>query len=225
MLEKVLAIRGAVFHASDETDELHAHAVDAEVDACPLAGLEDLVLELFLDLCDHFLDACGMDAAVDDELMKRESCDLPANGIECGKQDGVRGVVHDDFNPGGSLQGADVASLTADDAALDLIVLDGEGRHCVLDGRLSGGALYGIDNDTLGFLGGIEPRLVHGVVDIGLGLRARLGLHVLHEDVLGLGGAHAGNGFKLAVDLRDEAVVLLAFLVYILGAGLKALLE
>ena len=209
VLQQVLAVGGTVFHAADQADELHGHPMDAEVDAGALAGLEDLVLELLLDLRHDFLDAGRMDAAVDHELVQGQAGDLAADRVEGGQHDGVRGVVHDDFHAGGGLQGADVAALAADDAALDLVIVDREGGDGVLDGRLRGGALDGVDDDALGFLRGVQAGFVDGVVDVGLGLGAGFGLHVLHQLGLGLLGRHPGDGLDLAVRLLDAAVALL----------------
>jgi hypothetical protein len=62
VLQEVLAVGGTVFHAADQADQLHRHAMDAQVDAGALAGLEDLVFQLFLDLVTTprcGLDGCG----------------------------------------------------------------------------------------------------------------------------------------------------------------------
>ena len=82
VLQEVLAVGGAVFHAADHADELHGKTVDAEVDAGALAGLKYLILKLFLDLGDDFLDAGRVAAAVDNELVEGQAGHLAADRVE-----------------------------------------------------------------------------------------------------------------------------------------------
>ena len=82
VLQEVLTIRRTVFHLTDDTDEFGVQAMDTEVDGCALTGLDDLVVELFLDLGDHFFDACGMDTSIADELVEGQATGLAAYGIE-----------------------------------------------------------------------------------------------------------------------------------------------
>ena len=56
--------------------------MDAEVDACPLAGFHNLVLELFLDFCNHFLNACRVDTSVNHELMQGQTANFPSYRVE-----------------------------------------------------------------------------------------------------------------------------------------------
>ena len=148
-----------------------------------------------------------MYAAVDYELVEREPRDFAPDGVECGKQYRVRRVIDYDLDSGRRLERADVPALAAYDAALDLVVVYGEGGDCVLDSRFGRRALDSVDDYSLGLLGGVETGLVHGIVDICQGLGARLGLHVFDEHLLGLLGSHPGNIFELAVDLRGEPVI------------------
>ena len=194
---------------ADQLDELQVEPVDAHVDAGALARLQDLVLELLAHLGHHLLDAGRVDTAVDHQLVQRQARHLAADRVEGGQQDGVGCVVHHDLHARGGLQGPDVAALTADDAALDLVVVDRESRDGVLDGRLRGGALDGVDHDALRFAGGIEPRLIHGIVDIGLGLGAGLGLHILDQHLAGLLGRHPGDVLQFLVDLGGHTLTLL----------------
>ena len=133
--------------------------------------------------------------------MQGQTGHLAAHRIKGADEDGVRGVVHDDFNAGSSLESADVTTLTADDTALHLVVVDRESGHGILDCGLGGGALYRVDDDAFSFLGGIQTGFVHSLVDVGLGLGAGLGLHILDEHILGILGTHTGDCLKLAVGL------------------------
>ena len=193
MLQKVLAVGGAVFHLSDHADQFGVQAVDAQVDRRAFADLDDLLLDLFLDLRHHLLDACGMDAAVGHELVQGQPGDFAAHGIEAREDDRLGGVVHDDLDARGGLEGADVAAFAADDAALDFVALNVEDRHGVLDGRLRGYALDRRHDDPFGLLRGGHLRLFDRLVDVGGGFGLGLGLHVLDEDVLGVFRTHARN--------------------------------
>src|SRR5687768_15087881 len=71
---------------------------------------------------DDFLDAPRMDAAVGNELLERETRDLPAHWIEARNDDGIRGIVDDYIDSRCELECADVPALASDDAALHLVV-------------------------------------------------------------------------------------------------------
>ena len=84
--------------------------------------------------------------------MASQARGLAAHGIESGYDHGFGRVVDDQVHAGGGLQGADVAALAADDAALHIVVGqvdDGNGglRHVV--GRA---ALDRQGDDVAGFL-------------------------------------------------------------------------
>ena len=72
-----------------------------------------------------------MDAAVLDQLQQRQLGDLAADPVERREHDGLRRVVDDEVDAGQVLEGADVAALAADDAALHVVrrQLDERGRR------------------------------------------------------------------------------------------------
>ncbi len=170
-------------------------------------------------------DAGRVDAAVHHQLVEGQAGHFAADRVEGGKQDGVRGIVHDDFYAGSGFQGADVATFAADDAAFDFIALDGEGGNGVFDGGFGSGTLDGVDNDAFRFLGGVQTGLVHHIVDVSLRLGAGLGLHVLYEHVLRLGGCHAGNGFQLFVGLGTQTLEFFGLAAEVFLLGLEAVLQ
>src|SRR5262245_44072462 len=86
-----------------------------------LADFEHVLFHLFLRLLDDFLDARRMDAPVGDELGERESGDFAADVVEGADDDHAWRVVDDDIDAGALLEGADVAPLAADDAALHVV--------------------------------------------------------------------------------------------------------
>ena len=54
----------------------------AQVDAGALSGFKNLILKLFADLCNDFLDAGRMDTAVNYELMQCQTGNFPSYRIE-----------------------------------------------------------------------------------------------------------------------------------------------
>ena len=225
VLQQVLTVGRAVFHLADHADQLGVQSVDAQVDRRALAHLDDLLLDLFLDLGHHFLDAGGVDAAVGDELVQGQTRDLAAHGIESRKDDRLGGVIDDDLDARRGLQGADVAALAADDAALDLVALDVEDRHGVFDGRFGRHALDRRHDDALGLFRGRHLRLFDRLVDVGGGFGLGLGLHVLDQDVLGILRAHARDLFQTHVLFALHLVHLLLLVFEDLQLVLHLLLQ
>ncbi len=209
MLQQVLSVARTVFHLADHAYEVGVQAVDAEVDGCALSGLDDFLLDLLAHLAYNLLDAGRMDAPVSHKLVEGKTGDFAAHRVEAREDDGLGGVVDDDFDAGGSLERTDVASLAADDAALDFIAVDMEDGHRVLDGGLRGHTLYGLDDDALGLLVGGHLRLVHDVVDVRGGCGLGLILHRLHELLLCLVGREARDMLEGVLGCALELVELL----------------
>ena len=213
VLQQVLAVGRTVFHLADHADQLGVQSVDSQVDRRALADLDDLLLDLLLNLGDHLLDACGVDAAVGDELVQGQTRNFAAYGVETREDDGLGSVVDDDLDARCGLQGADVAAFAADDTALDLVALDVEHRHGVFDGRLGRHALNRRYDDALGLFCGGQLGLLDRFVDVGGGFGFGLGFHVLDQDVLGVFGTHARNLLQTRVLFALHLVDLL-FLVF-----------
>ena len=212
VLQQVLSIGTAVLHAADQADKLRMQAMDAQIDASALASLHDLIVQLLAHLFDHLFDAGRMDTAVGHQLMQGQAGHFAANRIERREEDCFGRIVHHDLDTRSCFERTDVAAFPADDTALDLVVVDVEHRHGVFDGRFRGGTLNGVDHNALGFLGGVQPGLVHHLVDIRHGLGTGLGLHVLDQLVLGIGCSHAGHLFQFLDHLATEFLVLVLFL-------------
>ena len=122
---------------------------EPELERGGFAFLADRVLHLGLDLLDDLLDAGGMDAAVGDQALDRLPRDLAAERIEAREDDGAGRVVDDQLDAGGGLERADVASLAADDASLEVVARQIDDRDGGLDGVLGGAALDGVGDDLL----------------------------------------------------------------------------
>ena len=115
--------------------------------AAVFAGLLDLALDVRARLLDDLFDARRVDAAVLDQAGQGEARDLAAHGVEAAEHDGVGRVVDDQVDAGGGLEGADVAALAADDAALHVVAGDRHDRDGRLGDGLGGEALDGGGED------------------------------------------------------------------------------
>ena len=172
-------------------------AVDIGLEHGALALGLDGGVHLPLGLLHHLLDAGGVDAAVQDQLLQSQPGDLPADGVKAGDGDGLRRVVDDQIHPGQGLQGADVAALAANDAALHLVVGQGDHRHRGLGHVVGGAALDGQRDD----LPGLGVRLVFepglDLLDLHGGLVGHVGLQLVKQVGLGLLGGKAGDLLQL----------------------------
>ena len=172
--EHVLAVGGAVLEPSEDRGQLRVERLHAGVEAGLLAALGDVRLELGLGLVVGLLDPRGMDAAVLEQLLQRHARDLAAHAVEAGEDHGVRRVVDDEVDAGQVLEGADVAALAPDDAALHVV----GGELDDADGRLGG-------------MAGGEPLHHDGedVADAPVGLPLRLLLDRRGRPSRGRGGS------------------------------------
>ena len=209
VLEQVLSVGRAVFHFADEPDQLGVQSVYAQIDCRPLAGLDDLFLDLLLHLGYDLFDTRRVDASVGHELVQREPGDFAANGIEARQDDRFGRVVDDDLDAGGCLQRPDITAFAADNAALHLVAVDIEDRDRVFDRRLGGHALNRLHDDFLGLFAGGHLGLFHDFVDVGHRLGLGLGLHVFDQDVLRFLAAQSADLLEPDVLLFDLAVELL----------------
>ena len=121
VLEDVLPVARAVAEAAEDLHELLVERAAVRLEDRLLARLADDLLDLRLRLVVHLLDPRRVDAAVLDQLRQREARHLAAQPVERREHDRVRRVVDDEVDAGEVLEGADVAALAADDAALHVV--------------------------------------------------------------------------------------------------------
>ena len=69
-----------------------------------------------------FLDARRMDAAIEQEALHGFAGDLAAHRIKAGKHHGIGRIVDEHGDARGGLEGADVATFAADDAAFQFLI-------------------------------------------------------------------------------------------------------
>ena len=194
--QSVLAKAGAVLQAADELDEVGVQAVDAQLHDSALALPLHLQLEVVAALLHRLLDAGGVDAAIADEALQRHAGHLAAGLVEGGQGNGLRGIIDDEVNAGGRLKGADVAALTADDAALHLVAgqrddADG-GLAAVVSSTAADGLADEVAGDAVAVL--LQIGLVGGHAD-GL-LVGQLLVHLVQQHFAGVLLAQAGQRFQ-----------------------------
>ena len=157
-----------------------------------------------------------MDAPVGDELLQSYPGHLPADRLEAGHGDSLRRVVDDEVHTGERLNGADVAALPADDAALHLVI--GQGNHTDGDfGRMvSGAPLDGGGYDLLGALVGLLLGAGFDLLDLQRRLVSDLALHLGNQVLLGLLHGQARDALEhLGLAALDEV----NFLLGLVGGG------
>ncbi len=129
--------------------------------------------------------------------------DLAADRVEPGKHHRFGGVVDDDVDPGGLLEGADVPPLASDDAPLHLVGWQGDHRDGGLGGVVGGDALDGEGDDLLGLAVGVPAGLLLDLADpLGGGCTGLL-LHGGHQLPARLVGAEAGERLQLLLYLGE----------------------
>ena len=219
MVQHVLAIAGAVAHAAQQLDQLMMDAVHVGLEDRLLAGLADLVVDLAAGLLDHFLDARGMDAPVSDQLFQRDARNLAADRVKRGDDHGLGRVVDDQVDARRRLQRADIAALAADDAALHVLIGQGDHGDRRLRDMVGGAALNRHRDDVarllLGLVLGVLLDLAHEHTRVVI----RLLLDALHDHILGLFLGHLRDALQLHAALL---VKLLRGLLSRLGRGLLA---
>ena len=119
------------------------------------------------------------------------------------------------------LEGADVAALAADDAALHVVggeLDDGHGRL----GRVAGGeALHDDGEDVADAAVGVALGLLLDLADEAGGIVADLVLELLEQELLGLGRGEPGDALELADVALVGLVGLQHVLLELLGAGVE----
>ncbi len=206
VLEHVLAVAGAELEPAQELHQLLVQRPHVGVlDGGP-AHLQDVLLHLGLGFVDHLLDARGVDTSVLDQLGQRQAGRLAADVVEGADDDHAGRVVHDDVHPGAFLEGADVAPLAADDAALHLVAGDVHGADGTVGGVLGGVAVDGGGQDAAGLLLARLPELLLVLLQPGGHHVGQFPLQPLQEQFLGLVPVERADLVQLLHLLLDHAL-------------------
>ncbi len=137
----VLAVADAEIEPSHQLDELFVQTGGPGF-LCRLESeVADAVVHFLLCFADDLFDAARMDPAVLNQFDHRQLGDLAADVVEGRNDDHARGIVDDHVDARLLLEGADVAALAANDAALHLVVGNVDGRDGGFGGVRGGVAL------------------------------------------------------------------------------------
>src|SRR5439155_9881350 len=159
VVEDVLAVARPELQPTQELDDLRWQPRHAGVVGGLLTGLANDQVNFGPCLRDDLLDPAGVDPAVADELRQRQARDLAANGVEARQDDRLGGVVDDQVDAGGLLEGPDVAALAADDPALHLVRRQVHDADGVLRRVIRGDPLDRGNDDVAGLLVGLVAGL------------------------------------------------------------------
>ncbi len=202
VVEHVLAEGGAVAQAAEGVHELGMQVVDTGIEGGLLAGLLHALVHEAHRLVVHLLDAGRVDAPVGDKVLHGDAADLAAYRVETRDSNALGGVVDDEVRAGELLEGADVAALAADDAALQIVGGNMDGRDRALGRVIGGHALDGQAQNLTGLLVGLGLGARLGIADDDGRLAGHLVVDGLEQLLLGLLGAHARGALEGLVDFH-----------------------
>jgi len=86
-----------------------------------------------------------------------EPGDFASNRIEGRQDNGIGGVIDEDGDACGCFEGPDVAAFSADNAAFNFFVWEGDGCGIGFERMIAGVALNGVADNPPGFLFGPQP--------------------------------------------------------------------
>src|SRR5262249_14888749 len=204
VLEHVLSVGRPVLQTPEQLDELGMEIRDRKLARGRFPFLADALPELRADLLDDLLDARRVDAAVDDELLESLARDLPAQRLEGADDDRLGRVVDDQVDARRRLERPDVATLAADDAALQGVGRKLHDRHRRLADRVGGQALDRHPDVIAGLLRGLLGRLLLDAADESGGLDARLVLDRADQVAPRLDGGQARDLLEALLLLLDD---------------------
>src|SRR5436305_2845022 len=195
--EHVLAIARPVVQPAEQLRELRVDRPDVRLEHRLLTDLSDPVLDLRPRLVVGLLDARRMDPAVLQERLERQPSDLATDAVESGQNHRTRRVVDDEVDAGEGLERADVASLAADDPALQVVRVERHRGHGRLGGMAAGDTLLLRRQDAARLPVGVTAGRLVDLADERRAVVAKLLLELAQEDLTSLNRAQAGDPLKL----------------------------
>src|SRR5579875_3384301 len=141
-------------------EQFRRQAMHISLHRSALTSLAHHHLDLLARFGNHIFDARGVNATVEDELIKRDTRHLTPNGIETGKNDSFWSIINDEINAGCRLKRADVAPLTSDNSPFHLFVGQLHHRDYGFGYLVRGTTLDRQRNNLAGTCLGLLPRLL-----------------------------------------------------------------
>ena len=193
MVEDVLAVAGPVLEPTEESHEFGMHLGEPDFDQRPFAGVADRLLHLGFGLFEGLFDRSRVDAAIGHELLEGDPGDLPTDRVEGRHRNRLGGVIDDEIDPGDGFEGADVATLPTDDAALHVVGREGHHRHGRFGDDLGGQALDGSGENSPAPAIGLLPRFHFEIAHQDHGVAPGVVLDLGEQLVLGGLGVDSGR--------------------------------
>jgi len=147
VLQNVLPVRRAVAKLAEDGNEGRVEVGDTDLGEGVLRGGQAELLDFRRAPLVDLLDPGGVDSSVLDQLGQSDPGRLASYRIEAGQQHRLGCVVDHHVHPGDLLEGADVATFSADDASLYLVSGQMNCGHDRLRCLLGGHPLNGVDDD------------------------------------------------------------------------------
>ena len=158
-----------------------------------------------------------MNTAVGDEVLESDAGSLATDGIEAREHYRLGRVVDHKVDAGHLLEGSDVAALTADDAALQVVRRNMHGGNGDLGGVIGGAALNSQGQDLLGGLMALRANLLLGLANDGGCLMGNLATHLVEQLLMGILAGKVGDTLELGGLLGTELLKLTGTLLDLAG--------
>ena len=197
MLEHVLTKRGAVAQSTQGLNDLGVQIVDTGIEGSLFASLAHALLNQVGGLVIHLLDAGRVNAAVSDKVLKGHAGGLATDRIEARKHNGLGRIIDHEVDTGNLLEGADVATLAANDATLEVIGRNMHGGNGDLGGVIGGTALNRQRQDLLGGLMALGANLLLGLTDDRSGLVGNLTTNLVEKLLVSILAGQVGDALEL----------------------------
>ena len=122
MVQDILTIAGTIFQAAQQLNQFGVQTMHSDSKGSLFAGFLNLLLNLFLCLFNHFLNAGRMNTTIINQFFQSDTGNLAAYRIKAGNNNSLRSIIDNQINAGQGFQSTDVTAFTTDNAALHFIV-------------------------------------------------------------------------------------------------------
>ena len=182
--------------------------MDTGIEGSLFASLAHALLNQVGGLVIHLLDAGGVNAAVSNKVLEGDTGGLATDRIEARKHDGLGRIIDHEVDAGNLLEGADVATLAADDATLQVVRRYMHRGNGDLGGVIGGAALNRQGQDLLGGLMALGANLLLGLADDRGGLVGNLAANLVEELLVSVLAGQVGDALELRGLLGAELLKL-----------------
>jgi hypothetical protein len=180
------------------------HAVDSHLEDGLLPCLADAFFHLLLGFAYHLFHSGGVNPTVGDEALECDAGDLTSDRVVARYDYRFGGIVDDQVDPRGGFDGADVATLAADDTSFHVVIRELHDGDRAFSHKLARQAFDGNGDDLPGAAIGLGARLLFNEADRFSGFVTRLIDHLLCQRPFGFFARQASNSFQLSPCFFDR---------------------